>query len=55
MQTVFILSLSILKDTPAQTKNHRGTLLFGLNTLPLLHGRQRITDASPYGATKGGA
>jgi hypothetical protein len=36
----------------AQAKNHRGNPLFELNSLLLSHGRQRITDASPYGATK---
>jgi len=39
----------------AQAKNHRGMPLFELNSLPLPHGRQRIIDVSPYGATKGRA
>ena len=39
----------------AQEIFHRGKLIFEFNSLPLPHGRQRFTDASPYGATKGSA
>jgi len=42
-------------EQEAQAKNHRGMPLFELNSLPLPHGRQRIIDVSPYGATKGRA
>ena len=39
----------------AQSIFHRGISLFGLNLLPLPHGRQRFIDASPHGAAQRGA
>jgi hypothetical protein len=52
LSPIILLLLLSGKLFLAQAKNHRGNPLFELNSLLLSHGRQRITDASPYGATK---
>ena len=39
--------------TMAQAKNHRGNLLFELNSLPLPHGRQRFAYVGTLSAAQG--